>query len=366
MEITAGSVSLVLSGGTGVLLEDWFGQNPNQLYAGSYNYQVTDDNGCIYNDSVNISEPDELIVFENTYNVICYGDNSGSAILNSTGGTGTVTYNWNGFDPTQLYAGVFNYIATDANGCTYEDSVLIIQPDSLIILPTVNNISCIDFNDGEILLYVQNNTGTPPFTFEWNGPSSFYSTNQNIYNLVEGNYQLEITDYNGCKNEYYFDIVEPIGISIQIDVSDYNGTNISCKNYSDGQIDLSISGPGSPYQYQWSNGSTASSLDNLQSGIYQCTVTDNFGCSYDTTITLNEPLEELSISANINTDFNGYSLKCNGDSDAQIITSSSGGTPSYQYLWSNGEVSSTLNNLYAGAYTVFIYDINGCFCFRFT
>ena len=42
------------------LLENWFGQNPNQLYAGSYNYQVTDDNGCIYNDSVNISEPDEL------------------------------------------------------------------------------------------------------------------------------------------------------------------------------------------------------------------------------------------------------------------------------------------------------------------
>ena len=63
----------------------------------------------------------------------------------AAGGTGTVTYNWNGFDPTQLYAGVFNYIATDANGCTYEDSVLIIQPDSLIILPTVNNISCIVF-----------------------------------------------------------------------------------------------------------------------------------------------------------------------------------------------------------------------------
>ena len=40
--------------------EDWGTNNPNSLFIGTYNYLVTDTNGCIYNNSVTITEPNVL------------------------------------------------------------------------------------------------------------------------------------------------------------------------------------------------------------------------------------------------------------------------------------------------------------------
>ena len=54
------------------------------------------------------------------------------------------------------------------------------------------------------------------------------------------------------------------------------------------------------------------------------------------------------------------SVNCFGGSDGSAITSTSGGTGSYSYLWSNGQSDSTATGLTVGAYKIIVKDIYGC------
>ncbi len=358
---STGSVSLNITGGVGNYITNWFNKDPNKLVAGVYDYLVLDSNGCVFTDSVLISEPAQIIIYENIFNVNCYGDSSGSVILNSSGGTGLISFDWFGYDNTKLKAGVYNFRATDMNGCLFEDSITITEPDSLEINSTLYDISCKNLSDGIILITVDK--GIPPYNYQWLGPNLFSSTAKDITNLFKGNYELTITDSNGCKKVKSYIINEPEGVTIDIKKSDYNGTNISCKNFSDGQINLQVFGQNSPYTFQWSNGSTSSSLSDLKTGSYECVITDINGCEYDTNIYLTEPNEALNVSIINNNLSNGYSLRCYGQSDGELIANTSGGTPDYSFYWSNGETLSSINNLSAGPYSVYITDLNGCFAY---
>src|SRR5688572_5232986 len=53
-------------------------------------------------------------------------------------------------------------------------------------------------------------------------------------------------------------------------------------------------------------------------------------------------------------------VKCYGSNEGQISLSVQGGTPSYQYIWSNGNTNSHPGNLQAGTYSVTVTDANGC------
>ncbi|MFN0187063.1 MAG: T9SS type A sorting domain-containing protein [Bacteroidia bacterium] len=50
---------------------------------------------------------------------------------------------------------------------------------------------------------------------------------------------------------------------------------------------------------------------------------------------------------------------CPSSTNGSIAVSVSGGSPPYAYSWSNGSVTSTINNLSAGTYTVTVTDVNG-------
>ena len=51
---------------------------------------------------------------------------------------------------------------------------------------------------------------------------------------------------------------------------------------------------------------------------------------------------------------------CFGDANGEINISVSGGTTEYSYLWSNGQPTQDLFNLYPGTYSVLVTDANGC------
>ena len=72
-------MSLTISGGTPGYSEDWGTNNPNSLSAGTYNYIITDTNGCNYNDSITISEPQILNANYSQTNVSCNGFIDGAA-----------------------------------------------------------------------------------------------------------------------------------------------------------------------------------------------------------------------------------------------------------------------------------------------
>ena len=117
-----GNVSLIISGGIPNYNEDWGNNNPQNLSSGSYNYSITDNNGCTYSDSILINEPSEIFVTSNQNNVSSCGSTDGSIDITVSGGTSPYNYSWSSGQSTQdinsLSADTYVITITDANLCT--------------------------------------------------------------------------------------------------------------------------------------------------------------------------------------------------------------------------------------------------------
>jgi SprB repeat/Secretion system C-terminal sorting domain len=126
-----GSATVTANGGTAPYSIYWaIGMNTwtvSGLAAGSYNYTVTDANGCQKTGSVSVSQPSALSLSIVKTDVDCYGG-TGTATANVTGGTAPYTYSWNS-NPVQTEAtadlgvGTWMVTVTDANGCSVSGNV---------------------------------------------------------------------------------------------------------------------------------------------------------------------------------------------------------------------------------------------------
>ncbi len=133
-----------------------------------------------------------------------------------------------------------------------------------------------------------------------------------------------------------------------------SSSDVTCHGENDGNAQLTVFGGTPNYSYNWSNGHSTSQLNNISAGNYVVTVTDAIGTTATTSVQINQPtplLVQVSNQTNVN---------CLGGNDGSITLNASGGTSPYQFLWSNGENTSTINNLPSGIYTVNLTDNNGC------
>jgi hypothetical protein len=106
--------------------------------AGTYNVTITDANGCTATSSATITQPLALSIDSiSTVNPSCSGGNDGSATVNVSGGQSPYTYSWNDGSNTtngntSLSAGTYTLTVTDANGCTIQQSnVILTEPVGL-------------------------------------------------------------------------------------------------------------------------------------------------------------------------------------------------------------------------------------------
>jgi gliding motility-associated-like protein len=128
---------------------------------------------------------------------------------------------------------------------------------------------------------------------------------------------------------------------------------LNCYNDSSGAIDLTVSGGVPPYNFAWSNGSTFEDIYGLHAGTYSVTVNDANGCIQNLTQSVTQPtLLATSIAVT--------NVSCAGALNGAIDLSVSGGTPGYNYLWSNGVTTQDLTGLAGGTYTVVVTDSKGC------
>ncbi len=99
-------------------------------------------------------------------------------------------------------------------------------------------------------------------------------------------------------------------------------------------------------------------LQNLQAGIYTIKIEDNFGNVRFNQILVEQPdpIQTYLSSPTIKQ----YNLKCYGDQTAEINSSVQGGSPPYQYRWSNGSLKDRIEQLSAGSYYLTITDNNLC------
>jgi len=132
---------------------------------------------------------------------------------------------------------------------------------------TIANISCNGTNDGFISLNPVN--GTLPYAYQWSNGSN----TSLIIDLAPGNYSVTISDKYNCNQTFTYTITEPTAIQLSSSYVDetYSGTN-------DGTANVAVSGGTIPYTYNWSNGASTPSINNLAPGNYSVEVVDANGC----------------------------------------------------------------------------------------
>lgn len=67
------------------------------------------------------------------------------------------------------------------------------------------------------------------------------------------------------------------------------GTDVTCNGWSDGGIEISVSGGTMPYTYDWSHGPTTEDVTGLPAGTYEVIVSDDGGCTDTLEYTVTEP-----------------------------------------------------------------------------
>jgi hypothetical protein len=253
-----GSITLSVSGGTGVKTFNWSGpsaasgQNPTGLSAGNYNVTVTDANSCqVVVPNIVIGEPAVLSAsVSGTVDVSCFGNNNGSITLSVSGGTGTKTFNWSGpssasgQNPSGLLAGNYNVTVTDANSCQVVVSNIVIgEPVELSTnVSSIVDVSCFGGNNGVINLSVSGGVGTK--TFNWSGPSS--ASGQNPSGLLAGNYNVTVADANACSVTLGTSVSQPSELSADI----INISDADCFGSSTGAITVSVAGGTLPLRFR--------------------------------------------------------------------------------------------------------------------
>jgi hypothetical protein len=197
-----GTIEVTTVGGTPPFSYAWDGVVGNDTLfnaaAGPHQLIVSDGNDAIVLDTIiTLVEPEDLIYTLGFTDVTCFGGNDGTAEVFGSGGVGDYVYDWNGFNPSQLIAGVYFFTITDGNGCDVSGSVGILQPDAISTSVNVTPASSPGACDGAAEVTITG--GTAPFTIQWNDPNA--SIGASIGGLCEGEYSASILDANGCLSQ---------------------------------------------------------------------------------------------------------------------------------------------------------------------
>ena len=322
---------------------------------------VTDSMGCIANGSVLITQPALLVVTEDSVahiDVDCFGNATGSANLNVSGGTGVYIYDWvlngatvsTGQNANNLIAGTYTVTVTDGNGCSETVTVIITEPVVLTSTATPTDADCFGANTGSAFATPAGGTG--PYTYLWTNVAQ--QQTDTAFNLVANTYDVTVTDSNNCT-------VTVTGIVIgEPNELILNSSSVSSTcGHNNGSASIIVNGGSFPYTYAWNSlpPQTTGTAFSLPANNYTVIVTDFNGCVDSATISVTD-LGGPTVTIPTSTD-----VSCNGAGNGSAQSAVTGGIAPYTYLWNTGLPGDTLANvtgLNAQTYSVTITDSNNC------
>ncbi len=211
-------------------------------------------------------------------------------------------------------------------------------------LVDATRIRCNGNNTGS--LTVSGVGGKAPYDYSWSNGASAAT----ISNLGPGNYTVTIADQLDQTFIVDYDIDEPPLLEVAIIVEQ----GVSCPGDNTGILVADVFGGTPGYTYEWNTGANSAILTSLTGGFYELTVTDNLGCEMTTAVNLNDPIDLVLFLENV------QNVDCSGASNGAILVSASGGTPTYEFEWSNGDSGQEISGLSAGNYTVTVIDEADC------
>ena len=202
-----GSITIVASGGTGSLEYSIDGpggpfvtETVFSVWPEFYDVVVRDQNGCTYEETVEVTATPPLEVDVDYTLIDCHNDNDASITLTHLNGTGMVLYSIDdggSFQETGSYTNLpgATYLihVTDEDHRIFRDTIEIINPDILDATATIIPATCSHFTfDGAINLAVTG--GRPPYFYLWSNDS----TSRDLTGLEEGIFSVTITDTSNC------------------------------------------------------------------------------------------------------------------------------------------------------------------------
>ncbi|MFM7216684.1 MAG: PKD domain-containing protein [Bacteroidota bacterium] len=319
------------------------------LSAGTYPVIMTDVNGCVATDTVQVVEPPLLVITATSQPVSCFGGSDGSANVVAVGGSPAYTFTWSSGSvhdsAISLSAGAYTTVVIDANGCTASAVIDVSQPTQIELAVSSTPALCNGSADGSAFV---NGTGGSGFLqFDWFPVNSQTDT---LSGLAAGVYTVMATDQNGCTLSDSVQVLQPDPLSLSL-IAD----TVSCSGASDASVSAAVSGGVGGYLYDWSPIQGASNqLNGVSAGPYQVIVTDANGCSSSAATSVIDP---APLSLLVNTP----SVICIGQSTTLYATSA-GGTSPLTLSWSTGFSGDSLSvaPLVTSTYTVSLVDANGC------
>jgi gliding motility-associated-like protein len=265
----------VFGKGNGIMVNTTFGQPPNAgtikdssnylrqgfqqpicLYAPKAEILTTTlTSQCLSNNSFDFIYPDSTDGFTNFEWI--FGADASSIKSNLKNPTG-ITFSNTGTKNIELLV--------SRGGCR-SSAIYSINVYDINVGSSINFASC-DSCNGRI--EINNITAVAPYTILWNTGD----TTEIITGLCTGNYIYELTDSNGCQKS---DTVELLSSST-LELGTITIVKPNCDDAGNGSIIVEVSGGSTPYDIAWSNGSLGNTLNNINAGTYNISVTDNDNC----------------------------------------------------------------------------------------
>jgi hypothetical protein len=281
-----GSASISIVGGAAPYQTQWsngsFSLVADSLVAGQYVFQVSDANGCYNATLVNINTTNGPSISASSFtNVSCAGGSNGAISITGAVGSAPFTYLWSNGATTaavnNLYAGVYDVTVKDANNCIVIQTYTVSQPQPLNLSFSSIPATC-GASNGSLTVSVVG--GVSSYNYLWSIGSQ---TTPVISNIAAGIYTCIVTDAKGCQVTGLSSVISNSSNPVLSFVtSNANG----CNSNNTGSIDLSVSGVGPSFNYQWSTGATTQDLSGLLPGNYLVLVTDINNCSSSANIVI--------------------------------------------------------------------------------
>ena len=352
-----------------------------QLYAGSFNLQIIDSNGCTVDTSFIVFEPNVLdisIIDSLTFDISCFGNNDGQIALDVSGGLPPYQFDILGqsYQNTNIISGLLadTYLieVTDSLGCYDTITVTLTQPDLNLFIDSYELSDTLGFcslcygdTTGFIDIFITG--GTPNYSYFMLNETDTFSSSY-IDNLVGGKeYKFFVIDSMGCFSDTItIECTSPDELILEIESSSLPTCCYSC----DVELILSGSGGVTPYSYGFENNafqSESSFYELCGDSLYTFKILDDYGCQYDSSyIVLNKPCLvvdtinyiDANLPALISNDI------CKEDGTAVIYVSALEGEGDYSFSIDFGSFISQneiiFDSLFQGIHYIVVKDELNC------
>ena len=327
--------------------------------SGTYCVQVTDRNGCVSEDCIDVEVPNLCAVSIDAKPTALDVTNVQAFTLHArTQGKAPFVYQWispNGEviseEPTLTVDDLTTYcvVVTDSNGCVSDACI------NLEEVVTECKVEIHRTGSGLLIAFIRSYF---PYTILWNTGS----TDRKIKIDGPGEYCVTIISASGCTATacIVIDEEEKCKVKIHREKTASGATALIAKTRSD-----------HTFTYEWNTGDSTQSIVPDSSGEYCVTVTDNAGCVSDACITYHLPsavspfdlgfetgltsIIKATLSPNPFVGQLQISLDLSGRSDARVLVYDLSGQLVKEKTWnqvSNIHETMDLENLHAGMYLV--------------